>query len=206
MLCQFVFLLSRPAFNLQYHILDSELYKTCSRKHNATDGLPIDVHRITSTPGTVVFKFQGPLIFLNAESFKKRFHQHILRPIKAEQLKVPAHLLELHCVAATHSKGHIWNSNLGKSIYSVVFDCSRVTFLDRTGVKAILEMSAELSKLHSTPLFLAACSENLLATLVKCQFFTFIPTSHCFVSVDDAVTAAKRNLSSKNDLKLINCT
>lgn len=107
-ICFFVFCFFRPVFNLKYHVPDSEVYlarpkRTDSggacHKEDQMKQLPCssssssaaaaaDIEAITTSPGIVVFEFHGPLIFLNAESFKSRFTKTVLRPIKeAQQLK-----------------------------------------------------------------------------------------------------------------------
>ncbi|KAH9409241.1 hypothetical protein TYRP_010242 [Tyrophagus putrescentiae] len=104
--------LTLPVFNLKYHVPDSEVYLArpkrtdsggachkedqmkqlpCSSSSSsaaAAAAAAADIEAIITSPGIVVFEFHGPLIFLNAESFKSRFTKTVLRPIKeAQQLK-----------------------------------------------------------------------------------------------------------------------
>lgn len=161
---------------------DSEIYLSRPKSGvNKDDNQNSNIQTITTAPGIVVFEFHSPLIFLNAESFKRRFTKTILAPIKEAQL-----------FNLDHS-----NLNIPKPIHSVIFDCGRVGYLDSKGVEMLAEMATELKESGGIQLLLASCSELIFKTLLKENIFTIeggeksaLSVSKCFVSVHDAVTAA----------------
>ena len=179
---------------------ETEIYQTILKIEGSfkEEKLPLCLY-----PCVTVFEFHGPLIFLNAEQFKKRFQQLILNPIKA-QLEEIAVVTPMNAIFTKTNdyqmidlRSKLHKSNLGEimkshtiSIRSVVFDCDRVTYLDIKGVNVLLEMASELNKLDSAQLLLASCSDIVQKTLVKHKFFDKFTSKQCFVTVEDAVTAA----------------
>lgn len=202
---------------------NDEIEKSDSKGENHLPHSLMEIEAITTAPGVVVFEFHGPLIFLNAESFKRRFTQTILRPIKeTQQLKKELqklqqkqtlsrfYLNESNTVA--DNKNYSNNSKILNSfqpnptllepvcIHSVIFDCSRVGYLDSKGVEVLVEVAVELKEVNGIQLLLASCSELILKTLLKGNIFSVengrdnvLSANNCFVSVHDAVTSALNN-------------
>ncbi|KAH9387745.1 hypothetical protein TYRP_008939 [Tyrophagus putrescentiae] len=197
--------LTLPVFNLKYHVPDSEVYLArpkrtdsggaCNKEDqmkqlpcssSSSSAAAADIEAITTSPGIVVFEFHGPLIFLNAESFKSRFAKTVLRPIKeAQQLKPDLEKQKqqqqqqqqqqkLYKAADYPTTSAKPVSNDRKStiqptipIHTVVFDCARVGYLDGKGVEVLTELATELKEANGIQLLFASCSELILKTLLK---------------------------------------
>lgn len=111
----------------------------------------------------VVFDFAGPLIFLNAERFKTSFEGAILGPIRESSTKA--------------------------SIQTVVFDMSRVPYVDQKATECLLEIDSQLRQLK-VALLLAGPSEQTLRTFQRCGLFDKFTLRRCFLTVHDAVVSA----------------
>ena len=113
----------------------------------------------------LVFDFVGPLIFLNAERFKRQFCEQILEPVDYEFQR----------------SGHL--------PLAIVFDCSRISFVDNKAAQIIIELRKKLR--HEVSLLIAGCNRVVFETLDRCQFFDKFSIDQCYLTVYDAIVAVK---------------
>lgn len=176
--------ITRPQFNLKYHVAGSECYlptRELLESANLSNG--------SSNKHFVVFDYHGPLIFLNVERFKTKVEESVLRLLKNSQKYCTNAYQEITDEnQATTSNGE---SNKQSSCFVIVFDMGRVSYVDNKAVECLLELNSELAELNST-LLLAGPSEQIIDSFIRCEMFDSFKIDRCFLTVYDAVCYVKK--------------
>lgn len=117
-------------------------------------------------------------MFLNTFMFQNRFNKLVKERFDYKQAQLAKRRPDLKYSG-------------GRAPQYVIFDCSRLTYVDRKGVDMLLDIHKELSTASpSTTLMLANLNGACYAMLMKCGFFDTFNGNRCFVTVHDAFTAA----------------
>ena len=162
---------------MKYHVAGSECYIDASSP--AAQGLPSNPSN--GLPSVTVFDFHGPLIFINAERFKRCFNEAILKQIRDN--------FRVRNLSISGRDAKMGTSMTSLANRTVVFDLTRVAYVDSKAVEFLLEMDGELAELN-TNFVLAGPSEQILDCFLRCQMFEKFDSKKCFLTVHDAVCAA----------------
>lgn len=133
----------------------------------------------------IVFDFQGPLIFINSSLFRSRFDEMIMGEVRQAK--------------------EYGRKNFSSAQIRVIFDCSRLTYIDVRGAETLAEIHAQLTKASNAKrvqLLLANLNSTCYEMLNRCQFFERFELDRCFMTVHDAYvnsTNGNSNITINNN-------
>ncbi|KAK0400793.1 hypothetical protein QR680_015453 [Steinernema hermaphroditum] len=117
-------------------------------------------------PQVVVFRFDAPLLFLNAEHFK-----------------------ESGVKMVDEANAHLIREQSEIRVKYLIVDASGFTHIDHMGVNGIKELTEELKK-GDVSVYIACCKAQVRDLCQMCGLYSTIPKSNFFPDIHDAVLHA----------------
>uniref|UniRef100_A0A915BXI3 STAS domain-containing protein n=1 Tax=Parascaris univalens TaxID=6257 RepID=A0A915BXI3_PARUN len=165
-----------------------------------------DTHRYqvhTSFSHIVIFRYDAPLLFFNSENFKQR----ALEAVEKQED-------ELKTIAESHSSGETGDvfqpekrrdriydlphlhfvrrrdkKVFERMVHYLIIDASGFTHMDQMGVMSFKDLAEEMAK-KRIEVLITSCRAKVRQKCLQCGLFEFVPLSHFFPSIHDAVLFA----------------
>ncbi|KYQ88515.1 Sulfate transporter [Tieghemostelium lacteum] len=126
-------------------------------------------------PNVVIFRFDAPLIFVNAYYLRKKLKAFF----KNEEDDDESNITGISSIT-----GH------AKKVKAIIMDCSSITSIDSTGVKYLKELIRELVELKVLILF-ADVRLNVIESLKLAGIYRDVGADHFFMRVHEAKKAVE---------------
>ena len=161
-----------------------------------------------------IFRFDSPLMFINAELFRRRLYEEC--GIDLEQARrwvnEKFHRQQSQHLAAKQQPEDIPMQTLSRTIsvistevarshqlpQFIVLDCAGFNYVDATGLGTLAEIAAEMKEIRVEVIF-ASFKGNVRDALHTAGFYEQVPKSRLFPSVHDAVTFALSEIKKEAD-------
>ncbi|KAI1288506.1 Sulfate transporter [Halotydeus destructor] len=119
-------------------------------------------------PTVKIFRFSGPINYLNREHVKDRLFEHTLG-LSANQI--------------VNQRSHVEKMKSSHQTHVVLIDCSLVSTIDSSAIDALHEIVETFKKLH-IKCHLVACSKPVVAILIRSNFLEKVKLDYDLICND----------------------
>lgn len=173
---------------LKRRVNNSEIFIEIDRKDKNES-----YYQLANTGFTwIVFEFQGPLIFINAFILKNKFYKLIGCYLKKQELESKECYRRLDDLYVPNiepdlpKKKSFTEKYRSNRIETIIFDCTRLSYLDAKGVETLLQIMNFVQR-YNARLILTSCSRSVFNTLKRNNFFKHYNIRQCYMTIMDAV-------------------